>query len=212
MKIKIPTLGFALALGAALVQPNLATAQSKKPTSVVSLAEMKNQLTRLQADVSATVESLQQVKESANNSAKLSQAAAKFSSQFAALEAQIATVRTQAVVVKALSKEHFEAWQKELATVQSTTIREKAQERFTDTKEEFDKIIAKAEKAKKEALPFVSEIKDISIYLATDLSEDAVKSLSNTIWKLGNESRSVIGSIQDVNEQIDRTLKALPKK
>jgi len=38
-----------------------------------------------------------------------------------------------------------------------------------------------------------------------------VKSLSGTTWKLGNRSKSVVGSIRDVVEQIDRTIKSLPK-
>jgi hypothetical protein len=202
----------ALAVGAALAQPNPAAAQAAKPTSTVSLADMKRQLTLLQDNIASVINVLQQVKESAKNPSALEKAAADFSNRFKALETQVETVRKQAVMSKARAKEHYDSWQKELTALQSPAIREKAQARFTESKEEFDRIIATAERAKEEALPFVSELKDIALYLDADLSQDAVRSLSNTIWKLGNRSRSVIGSLGDVIEQIDRTIKSLPKK
>jgi hypothetical protein len=202
----------ALALGTALLQPNLVAAPNTKPASVISLGELKSQLMALQNQVSATVASLQQVKDSVKNEAALSKAAAEFQTRFNALEAQVGTVRKQAVVVKARAKEHFEFWHKDLTEMQNAKLREKAQERFTETQEQFDKIISTAQEAKEEALPFVSDLKDITLYLEADLSQDAVKSLSNTIWKLGNRSKSVIGSIGDVIEQIDRVIKSLPKK
>lgn len=210
MKQKMIGMIGALAVSAVLIQPNRTMAA--KPASTVSLADMKAQLTLLQDNITSAVNALQQVKESAKSESDLKKAAAYFESRFKALESQVETVRKQAVVTKARSKEHYESWQKELTEVENPKIREKAQARFTESKKEFDKIIASAERTKEEALPFVSDVKDIVLYLDADLSEDAVDSLSSTIWKLGNRSRAVIGSIADLNEQIDRTIKSLPKK
>jgi hypothetical protein len=212
MKIKITTLAGVLAIGAALIQPGQATAQSEKPNTVVSLNELKSQLARVQDHIATTVSWLEQVKKTSKDPAALKKAATEYSNQFRALDAEVEKTRTMAVHVKARSNEHFESWQKDLSTVQNSKIREKAQERFTEAKEEFSKIIEQASEAKEQVLPFVSELKDIMIYLETDLSDEAVHSLSNTIWKLANRSKSVIGSIQDVNEQIDRTIKELPQK
>jgi len=201
-----------LAAALALVPTNPVAAEAPGPTAVVSLAELKGQLTALQGGISAAVGALNQVKESAADPAALKKAAAAFNDRFQALEGQVETVRNEAVVVKARAKEHYESWQKDLAAVQNTGIREKAQDRFTDSKEQFEKIIKKAQRAKEEAVPFVSDLKDITIFLSADLTEESVKSLSNTIWKLGNRSKSVNDSIGDVTEQIDRTLKSLPQK
>jgi hypothetical protein len=212
MRKTITILTCALALVATLMQSSLAQAQATKPASVVSLNDLKTQLTLLQQQVGATANSLQQLRDSAKSEAALSKAAADFQNRFRTLETQMETVRTQAVVVKARVKQHYDAWQSALIGMQNPGLREKAQDRFTESKEQFDKIIATAERAKEEALPFVSDAKDISVYLDTDLSQDAVKSLSNTIWKLGNRSKSVIRSIDDVTEQIDRTINSLPKK
>ena len=212
MRHNIIILTFALAAGTALIQPTPTAAQATKPGSIISLNDFKNELSLLQNHITATADSLQQVKDSAKDEAALSKAAADFQSRFQALENHVSNVRTQAVVVKARAKEHFDSWQKELTALQSAKIREKAQERFTETRERFDKIVATAERAKEEVLPFVSELKDISLYLQTDLSQDAVKSLPNTIWKLGNRAKSANGSLTDVIEEIDRTIKSMPKQ
>lgn len=209
MRNKIPSLACVLALGTALLQPQLAAGQDTKP---VTLADMKSQLAMLQTRITAVVDGLEQVKASEKNDAALAKAIAEFQTRYAALEGQLGTVRTQAVVVKARANEQYETWQKDLATVQNPSIREKAQDRFAASKKEFDKIIEKAATAKEEAVPFVAQVKDISIYFQADPSSGAVKSLSSTIWKLGNKSKSVNDSVKDVIDQIERTIKSLPKK
>jgi archaellum component FlaC len=212
MKINISVLASALLFGALLLSPKQVTAQSSKPESVVSLTDFRNQLSQLQGDVSATVNSLNAVKGSAKNAADLTKASAELDSRFKTLEAHVETVRTNAILVKARVRAHYEAWSKELTAMQNASLREKAQDRLTRSQKEFDKISAEAADAKEEVLPFVSSVKDIVIYLNADLSEEAVNSLSGTIWKLNNKSKSVIGSIGDVIEEIDSTIKSLPQR
>jgi hypothetical protein len=152
------------------------------------------------------------VKQSAKNGSDLSKAATELGNRFNALESQVETVRTNATVVRARVKAHYEAWSKELTDMQNANLREKAQDRLSRSQKAFEKIAAEASEAKQEVLPFVSDVKDIVIYLNADLSEDAVDSLSGTIWKLTNRSKSVVGSIGDVIEEIDDTIKSLPKR
>ena len=211
MKTRVISTICTLALGAVLVQPNPAMAQGK-PESVVSLTDLNSQLSRLQMDIGSAVNSLNAVKESAKNPADLSKAATEFHRSFEALQAQMNGVQSNAVTIKATVNAHYDAWQKELTALQNAKLREKAQERFSASQKEFDKIIAKATEAKEKALPFVSQLKDIHIYLNVDLSEDAVKSLSGDIWKLGNESKTVNGKIEDVKEQIKRAMESMPQK
>jgi hypothetical protein len=212
MKIKIISTICILALGAALVQPNPAAAQASKPASTVSLADLKTQFAMLQTEITSAVEALNYVKDSAKKPAELSKAAGILNRSFDALQTRVNTLQTNAVSVKARVKEHYEAWSKQLTAMGNANLREKAQERLTESQKEYDKIVAQATEAKEQVLPFVSAVKDIVIYLGADLSEEAVKSLSSDIWKLGNRSKSVNSSIQDVVEQIDRTIKSLPQK
>jgi hypothetical protein len=211
MKIRLISTICTLTLGAMLIQPDHAVAQTK-PDSAVSLADLNSQLSRLQMNVQTAVSSLNTVKESAKNPADLSKAAAAYDRSFNALQAEMEGVRSNAIAIKATVTAHYETWQKELTALQNPGLREKAQERFSKSQKEFDKIVTKATAAKEQALPFVSQLKDINIYLSVDLSEEAVKSLSGDIWKLSNDSRAVIGRIEDVKEQINRTMQSLPQK
>jgi outer membrane murein-binding lipoprotein Lpp len=211
MKNRISILAGALAFGALLFQP-LHAAESAKPASVVSLMDFRNQLNLLQGDIAGIVGSLNLVKSCATKQDELTKAVADLNSRFDRLQNRVETVRSNAVILKATVKAHYEAWAKELTSMQSASLREKAQDRLTRSEKEFEKISAQAAEAKEELLPFVSDIKDCVIYLNADTSDEAVNTLSNTIWKLGNRSRSVSGSITDVIEQIDATVKSLPQR
>ena len=204
-------LGFTIiSLAALLPVAALAAEKQSSGKAVVSLSELKSQLSALQTHISSTMAALEGVKVSAETGG-LEKAAANFSTRFQTLDAQVERIRRDAVVVKARAADHYEHWQKEIAEVQNPKIREKAQARFASARQMFDKIIASAQETKQQSVPFLSDLKDIATYLEADLSQDAVKSLSSTIWKLGNKSKGVLGSISDLNEQIDRAIKAMPK-
>src|SRR5258705_471264 len=100
MKHTLLSLSCALALAPVCFQP--AQAQTKaKPSSVVSLADLKNQLVMLRANLSDRVGALGAVKGSANKPSELERAAADFAQRFAALETQVGVVRQQAVTTRA---------------------------------------------------------------------------------------------------------------
>ena len=210
MKRKTIVVATVLAFGAIFSQTRQAMAQM--PASVVSLMDFRNQLVQLQGDVSATVNSLNAVKQNAKKGPDLEKAATDLGIRFNSLEARVESVRTNATVMKARIKAHYEAWSKELTDMQNANLREKAQDRLTRSQKQFQKISEEAADAKEEVLPFVSDVKDIVIYLNADLSEEAVNSLSGSIWKLTNRSKSVISSIGDVIEEIDNTAKSLPQR
>ena len=186
------------------------TQEGQKPTTIVSLAELKSQLSSLQSMISSTIASLERVK-SAGESGPVGKASADFTTRLKGLDSQVELIRRYAVTVKARAKDHYETWQKEISTVQNPKIREKAQERFAEARKQFDKIISTAGDTKQQLGPFLTDLKDVGIYLEADSSQDAVKSLSSTIWKLGNKSKTVLGSINDLNEQIQKTIQTMPK-
>src|SRR5262245_57007473 len=123
MKINIAVLAVVLTFGATLLNPELARPQSaKKPASVVSLLDLKNQLMMLKTDISATVNSLNTVKESSKKEADLAKAVDELGTRFKSLEDRIGEVRTNAITVKARVKDHYDAWAKELTEMQNASL------------------------------------------------------------------------------------------
>ncbi|HEX7861227.1 MAG TPA: DUF2959 family protein [Verrucomicrobiae bacterium] len=199
-------------LAAATFLALLCTASaSEKKAVTIDLKEVRQELTELQGHISDTIAALEVVKKTAKSKGDLTPPFTAFQTHYQQLQAQIDTVRSHANLLRARADDHYRAWQDELSKMGNPKLREKALDRYDDAKEEFDEIIVIAQEVKRDLDPFMTDLRDVSSYLSTDLSNDAVKSLSNTIFKLGNKSRSLIGGIKHVNGQIEKALEAQPE-
>jgi hypothetical protein len=214
MKTALLTLKMNLILSAflAAASTGVAAEESKATVAVTSLADIKASVQQLSGQIGVTVAALQRVKAAAEDAPALAKAYENFSEQFTTLEKMQATTREQGTAAKARAQEHYDAWQKDMVSLQNADVREKAQKRFTQTKKDFDKIVKLADEAKTELSPFFADLKDIKVYLASDLTKQSVNSLSGTIWKIGNRMSGVQGHLDDVVKQIDKTLEKMPKK
>jgi hypothetical protein len=197
----------ALALAVAVVG---SSAGDKNPV-VVELATVQKGVAKLRTCVADTASALDAVKNAAKAGGDLKAPNASFSKQLTQLEEQITTLRGQATQMRARADDHYKAWQAEVTKMGNPKLREKAQNRFADAKDEFEAIITTADEAKRNLVPYVADLRDIASYLNVDLSVDAVKSLSGTIWRLGNKANSVLGSIDDVSKQIGKALETQPQ-
>jgi DNA repair exonuclease SbcCD ATPase subunit len=187
-----------------------AQAQEKKSVTV-DLKEIRKGLTELQARVADNASALDGIKKAAKDKSDLKTPYSTFAQSFKKLESQIEILRSQATQMRARADDHYKAWKDELSKMGNPKLREKAQNRFAEAKEEFDEIIVVADEAKRSLEPYLADLRDVNQYLSADLSHDAVKSLNNTIWKLGNKSGAVIASIQHVNTQIGKALEVQPE-
>jgi hypothetical protein len=187
-----------------------AQAENKNPV-VVNLAVVQKGVAKLRTCVADTASALDAVKIAAKSGADLKGPNSNFGKQLSQLEEQLTTLRGQATQMRAHADDHYKAWQVEVTKMGNPKLREKAQNRFADAKDEFEAIITTADEAKRGLVPFVADLRDIASYLNVDLSADAVKSLSSVIWRLGNKANSVLGSIDDVSKQIGKALEAQPQ-
>jgi predicted nucleic acid-binding Zn-ribbon protein len=188
-----------------------ARAEDAKASVSLTLSQFDNEFHSLRVTLARSMASLQSLKAAANENADLNKPYTEFSTAYSDLESQVTKVREHGTAAKARAKEHYEAWQKELTQMQNASLREKAQKRYTATSGEFEKINEKVSEAKEDFAPLAADLKDIYIYLKTDLSKEAVSSLSNTIWKMGIKARSVDGKLDDVCKQIQKVMKKMPQ-
>jgi hypothetical protein len=186
-------------------------ATEEKPAVVVSLGQLNTEIRTLRENLSRTIAALENVKAAANKNADLSKPFASFSSSWTEFEAQVAKVRQDGIATKARAKEHWEAWHTELVDMQNPKLRDKAEKRYASTTKEFEKISEKVADAKEDFAPLQADLKDVHTYLQTDLSKEAVSSLSSTIWKMGNQAHTVDGKLAEISKQIERTLNKMPQ-
>lgn len=186
-------------------------AATTSQTVVVGLNQFHNELLTLRDHLSTTMSALESLKTAAANDGDLTKSYESFTKSYAALETQADKVRQHGLAAKARTKEHWDAWQKELTDIQNAKLREKAQNRFTATSKQFNRIVDKVAVAKEAFAPVMADLKDINTYFKADLSKDSVSSLSNTIWKMGGKARSADSKLLDVCEEIDRTVKKMPQ-
>ncbi len=177
----------------------------------VDLNAVRKGVGELQSSISETAQALDGIKQAAKSRSDLKASYGAFDSQYKKLQKQIETLRAQATQMRTRAAEHYKAWQSELSQMGNPKLREKALNRYEEAKEEFDEIIVIADHAKRELEPFLADLRDVNSYLSADLSADAVKSLSNDIWKLGNKSRAVVASLQHLNGQIGKAMEAQPE-
>jgi predicted nucleic acid-binding Zn-ribbon protein len=186
-------------------------ASEEKPTVMVSLSQLNSEIRALRENLSRTIAALENVKAAANKDSDLSKPFANFSSAWTEFEKQVTKVRQDGIATRARAKEHWEAWHTELVEMQNPKLRDKAQKRYASTTKEFEKISEKVADAKEDFAPLEADLKDVHTYLQTDLSKEAVSSLSSTIWKMGNQAHTVDGKLADISKQIERTLSKLPQ-
>ncbi len=209
----VPHLFFSVLMVAGLgMVSQTQAAEDVKQTVVVRLSQLDNDIVVLRSRLGSTMGALEDLKSVAAKNGDLATPYKNFSESLAGLEGQVAQLRERGIAAKARAKEHWNAWEVELTSMQNPQLREKAQSRYSSTVKEFQKIVERVDTAKKTLSPLMGDLKDISTYLNTDLSKDAVSSLSGTIWKMSETARKADSRLADVNEQIQRTIKKMPQK
>ena len=186
-------------------------AEEAKPTVIVGLSQLNSEIAFLRSSLGSTVGALEEVKAAAGKNGELTKPYATYSDSVATLEAQVVKLRERGMALKARAKDHWTAWEAELNAMQNPKLREKAQRRYSDTVKEFQKIVEKVEDAKAVFAPLMADLKDVNTYLKTDLSKDAVSSLSGTIWNMNKTARSADSKLGQVNEQIARVIAKMPQ-
>ena len=197
----------AIALATLLAGTTSLTAQlATKQASATSLVDLKSNLQQLGAQVGVTITALESLKASASKSSDMKNDLDAFNRSYGTLEKELDTTRTQAIAMKAKAKEHQEAWEKEVEGIQNPNLREKATDRLADERKQFQKIIERGDDLRQVGTPFMADLKDVKTFLDVDPSQKAVATLSNSIWKLGNQSKTVKKRIDALVAQIDKAL------
>ena len=184
-----------------------AVAAEKVVEEVSAVDEYKNELAGLKKLIFSANAILQGMKDT--DSVEMLK---KLRGEVALLNLKKESVRRRGISLEAKAKEYYNGWLDQIEGIENKDMRKKAIKRYENVLSEYTKFVGLTEKGRKGFVPYVSDVQDIIIYLDADPSTKALKSLSNTIWKLDTRSKALINEIDGITKQLDIAKAAIPKK
>ena len=135
----------------------------------------------------------------------------KYKAELAKMEEQATIARDRADSMQEKGQEAFQAWEKEVQVIQNADIRKEAQKRYDKRKKSYDRIIAAMQDAKKELVPFMSNLNDIRKLLDSELTQSTVSATKGAIKEASWQGEDVRNSLLDVEKELDRVAADLAK-
>jgi ABC-type transporter Mla subunit MlaD len=206
MKTKTLILACALALGAAIVQPNPAVAQAASPSPQVQLADS---VAMIRTETVATRDQLQSAVDALNALTK--QEKGDLQPTYNAYVEQVKkthdvaeTTATRFASMQTASKQYFDVWQQQISGINSESLRRQAQKRMDSVVKNYNDVIASLSDATEKFKPFLSNLDDVQKMLAIDITPGGVKAIRGTVsdanWSMKKVRSSLSSAIDDLSD------------
>ena len=173
------------------------TDESKK--AVESLRAIRQELVKGKAEVQQANASLDKLAAGEN----LAQTYKRYTTQVASLKAAGDRARARAQDMRARSRDYAASWEKEMDQVSSPELRAGASDRRAKVKQDFDKLSATARSGADAYRPYLRNLQEIQIALASDLTPAGVDSAKPVIQKAKADGEALQQRIDDFIAQID---------
>lgn len=111
--------------------------------------------------------------------------------------------------MKARGKEYFEEWQKEGSEYKNQQIRELSEQRRIALSEIYDGIAQNSIGVKDAFRAYMSDVKEIQIYLSNDLTSKGIDAIALISQKVVNDGDNLKYSIKNIQPSIDRAREAM---
>src|SRR5262245_39064034 len=150
--------------------------KEEEPTVVVKLPpglmSLQEEIGKGKTQVGTTIASLEGVVAAAGSNAKPK--FDDFVKNLKGLEDQAAAIKSKADDMRARGAAYFKAWEDQLATVSTPSIKEAAEKRRDQLTKNYEGVTVAAEAAREAYKPLISDLKDIEKMLTNDLTADGV--------------------------------------
>jgi hypothetical protein len=180
--------------------------KEEEPTTVVKLppgiVSLQEEIGKGKTQLQTTIASLEAVVASAGSDAKSK--SSEFAKNMAALDAQAAAIKAKADDMRARGTAYFKAWEDQLATVATPSIKEAAEKRRDQLTKNYEGVTVAFEAARDASKPLISDLKDVQKMLDTDLSADSVKALADPVARIKADGKTL-------GEKLDQAIQALNK-
>jgi len=157
---------------------------------------------KIQQSIDAAVTNLQSLTSQAE--INLRQPYERLSVAVDTLDGQVANLTDQAQVIKARGKAYTKDWQQELGSYQNSAIRVRSAERLNQVTADFQTIDQQFDVAGQSLRPLLASLKDVRLYLKTDLTSAGVASIQEQLGNVTNQASSAQQALQSLLAELDQ--------
>jgi hypothetical protein len=157
---------------------------------------------KIQQNIDAAVTNLQSL--TSQEAMDLRSSYERLSTAVNTLDAQVADLTDQAQVIKARGNAYVKDWEQELGSYQSSAIRLRSAERLNQVTEDFRKISQQFEATGQSLRLLLANLKDVRLYLKTDLTAAGVASIQEQLGGVTNEAALAQQILQSLLNELNR--------
>jgi DUF2959 family protein len=130
-----------------------------------------------------------------------------FTHELGILENRIGDAKQQRAETETAVKNQFTAWDENLKQLKNEESRQQAAARRSATDATYSDIKQKIAELRKEATPFMTDLRDIRQYLKGDLSKEGLETMKPTADRVFNREAFVIRHLDNVIEGLNNAMK-----
>lgn len=118
---------------------------------------------------------------------------------------QIDGVKKQLDSLNKKADTFFKAWEQDLASISSDSLREKSAGRMKDARQRYSSLGEILALARQEFAPVIQNLNDQILYLGRDLSPEAIAELEDEAAELNEQAATATAKIKEMLETVGKT-------
>jgi len=118
-------------------------------------------------------------------------------------EKKVGEAKLKVDEMNAEATRHFTAWKENAAAITDPELRKKSEQRLADAQARFQKIETAGKDARQSFDALMTDLKNQSTFLGTDLNAGAIASLKPDAAKFNTRAKTVFQKIDGVNKMFD---------
>ncbi len=210
------TLSASLLIGAALFLGACSSSPTKSlDTATASVADLRAQLDNGEKQVDAVIESLRGFRppaaEEADQPYDLEEAFSRYRSELARLEKAADRARARRAAMRVRMNDHLEKWQTELENISSEQAKQISAQRREQLAAVLEQLAGMLDELKADYQPFLSNLKDIELVLANDLSTGGLAVTEPLIADAATQAAEVKQSIANTEQSLAQAIAAFER-
>lgn len=195
----------AAGLVGAMLLVGCSTSASLPPKIASGLDGLRTEGVTVRGQIQKTVGTLKELMSKPQSD--LSPQFQSFSHELGVLEDKIGMAQQQRAATESVVKDQFMAWDENLKQLKNEESRQQAAVRRTATEATYSDVQQKIAELRKEATPFMTDLRDIRQYLKGDLSKEGLETMKPTAERTFNREAFVIKRLDDVIEGLNNAMK-----